>query len=131
MSAGENRSRSRSKSRQGREIRIPRPWRIFRFTIFLSFLGINHLAQGRGDLESATLASVCFRRFFSRIFQGRADTSATLGCRCTRSEDQPVELIKAIGAIPRLAAWLSGGSGRRMRLPRHRAGQPQRAGRAE
>ena len=67
MSAGENRSRSR----QGREIRIPRPWRIFRFTIFLSFLGINHLAQGRGDLESATLARVCFRGVFSRIFQGR------------------------------------------------------------
>src|SRR6516162_2008687 len=37
----------------------------------LSFLGINHLAQGRGDLESATLARVCFRGVFSRIFQGR------------------------------------------------------------
>jgi hypothetical protein len=69
--AGENRSRSRSRSCQGREIRIPRPWRIFRFTIFLFFLGINNLAQGRGDLESATLARVCFCGVFSRIFQGR------------------------------------------------------------
>jgi hypothetical protein len=35
---------------------------------------------------------------------GSATPSATLGCRCTPSEDQPVELIEAIEAIPRVGS---------------------------
>ena len=45
-----------------------------------------------------------FAGFFSRIFQDGASIGATLGWRCTRSEDQPVELIEAIGAVPRRRA---------------------------
>jgi hypothetical protein len=66
MSAGENRSRSRSKSRNQNTATLEN------FQIYnLSFLGIDHLAQGRGDLENATLITVCFGGGFSRIFQGR------------------------------------------------------------
>jgi hypothetical protein len=63
MSAGENRSRSRNQNTATLE-----NFQIYNLSFFL---GINHLAQGRGDLESATLARVCFRGVFSGIFQGR------------------------------------------------------------
>ena len=67
MSANWNRRRSG----EGREIKTPRPSRIFRYTIFSSSIEIRHLGEGRGDLQSATFSTACFRGGFSRIFEGR------------------------------------------------------------
>src|SRR5262249_8640762 len=69
--AGLIRSLERRRSREGREIRIARPSKKIRCTIFSSSLEINYLGEGRGDLQSATFSTACFRGGFSRIFEDR------------------------------------------------------------
>src|SRR5262245_22728024 len=74
MSRNERRRESEKvagRSREGREIRIARPSKKIRCTIFSSSFKINHLGEGRGDLQSATFSTGCFCGDFIPIFEDR------------------------------------------------------------
>jgi hypothetical protein len=98
-------TRNRRRSREGREIRTPRPSRIFRYTIFSSSLEINYLGEGRGDLQSATFSTACFRGGFSRIFEGRGLCSESPARPSAGRNPEGVQLKGRVGEEVQRVSW--------------------------